>query len=124
MAFSKNVWLGVTVTCQEDVDRIGPDFAGIDHPNKFVSYEPMMWKIRDWKPLGKFGWLYMGALTDGRGHILSTKEEGLACWVLRGEEYAREIGAKIWEKESLKHIAIADGARVFKETPWLKGKEA
>ena len=122
MAFSENVWLGVTVTCQEDVDRIGPDFAGIDHPQKFVSYEPMLGEIRDWGKMGRIGWLYMGARTDGRGRV---KMEPDISWLVSARRAASDCGAKVWEKRSLSYLAAENmvelgGLELRKETPWLE----
>lgn len=117
--FGPEAWLGVTVTSQADVDRIGPDFAAVDHPNKFVSYEPMLGEITDWGKMGRFGWLYMGALTDGRGRNVPLKIENckfeILKWTTQGLIAARERGAKVWCKKSL-------GEGWAKETPWLGGK--
>ena len=123
--FTDNVWLGVTVTNQEDVDRIGPDFAAVDHPNKFVSYEPMLGEIRDWGKLGRFGWLYMGALTDGRGRNVPLKIENckfqIVKWTTQGLVAARERGAKVWAKKNLDAFEFGrEGDQWAKETPWLK----
>lgn len=118
----QNVWLGVTVTCQGDVDRIGPDFAAVDHPNKFVSYEPMLGEILDWGKLGRFGWLYMGALTDGRGRVMrepdfpwfsdAFKESGIPRY--------NRICPSVYMKESLRQCTVPDYLEdLAKETPWL-----
>jgi protein gp37 len=118
--FTSNVWLGVTVTCQEDVDRIGPDFAAVDHPNKFVSYEPMLGEIRDWGKLGKFGWLYAGMRTDGRGRVEPFNPEKARWRLKQALIAARERKAKVWLKDSLGMIID----RLRKETPWTKEGKA
>lgn len=110
--FGPKAWLGVTVTCQEDVDQIGPDFAAVDHPNKFVSYEPMLGEIRDWGKLGGFGWLYMGNLTDGRGKVLESHPNWFIADVIKA---GRKVGARVWTKDT-----ILDPRMRVKETPWLK----
>lgn len=109
--FGPEAWLGVTVTCQADVDRIGPDFAQIQHPNKFVSYEPILGEITDWSKLGPFGWLYTGMLTKGKCNL---SNEEAACFAMDVIAHAHKIGAKVWAKNSL-------GEDWVKQTPWLRG---
>ena len=61
--FPDNLWVGVTVMRASDYHRIDRLLA-IDHPNRFVSFEPLLEPIHMWLPsISQLGWAIIGART-------------------------------------------------------------
>lgn len=59
-----NLWLGVSVTGDDDESRLH-DLAKVDHPNKFVSFEPLLADVTSngWFTLEGIKWVIIGAQT-------------------------------------------------------------
>lgn len=96
----KNVAVGVSVTCQEDVWRIGKlkewaksaGFGGL----LIVSFEPLLGEITD-VDLSGIDWITLGAQT-GRGKDKVVPE---TVWVLALDAYAHNLGIPTFSKNNL-----------------------
>lgn len=116
----KNFWLGSTVTV-ETRDRL--HFCSWMHT--FQSCEPM---LAPWPPAGKPNeesmrnrwmpeWVIFGAETGNRkGKVIPEK-----AWVDNAVQMCRNIGAKVFMKESLRQIMGVDFVQEF---PWEVSKNA
>lgn len=62
--FPPNLWLGVSVTGDGNVDLLN-DLAQVDHPNKFVSFEPLIADVTSsgWFTLEGIKWVIIGQMT-------------------------------------------------------------
>jgi len=62
--YPPNLWLGVSVTGDDDESRLH-DLAKVDHPNKFVSFEPLLADVVDngWFTLEGIKWAIIGCQT-------------------------------------------------------------
>ena len=108
----QNFWLGSTVTV-EMRDKL----HGCGFMHTFQSCEPM---LAPWPPAGKPNenyrswwpeWVVFGAETGNRkGKVIPEK-----AWVDNAVQMCRNIGAKVFMKESLREIMGADFRQEF---PW------
>ena len=59
-----NLWLGVSVDTMASTERL-PQLARVKHPNKFVSFEPLLEDVTwgDWFTLEGIKWVIIGAET-------------------------------------------------------------
>lgn len=59
-----NLWVGVSVTGDDDESRLN-DLAQVDHPNKFVSFEPLLADVvsNGWFTLEGIKWVIIGQQT-------------------------------------------------------------
>ncbi len=109
---NQNFWLGSTVTV-ETRDKL----HGCGFMHTFQSCEPM---LAPWPPAGKPNenyrswwpeWVIFGAETGNRkGKVIPEK-----AWVDNAVQMCRNIGAKVFMKESLREIM---GADFLQEFPW------
>ncbi len=95
-----NVWLGVSVTGNGDIDRL-VYLSGISAKVKFISYEPL---LKDPLPLGwnipkYINWVIMGRLT-GRGNKYNPKKE----WIEKILEDTTINRIPLFLKNNLKSI--------------------
>lgn len=93
-----NMWIGVSVTCEEDLFRIDalrkavlPLFAG---GKLFVSFEPLLGEIRN-PDLSDIDWVIIGAQTGHRPVIPAMD------WVSHLEWWAKQQGIPVFQKNNL-----------------------
>lgn len=117
----ENLWIGVSVTCQEDVQRIYdlnwmmPDTC----KNRFVSFEPLHGPIE--ADLSGIGWVIIGAESGNRkGKIVPENE-----WAYRLVEYARNLEIPVFVKDNFAKAKIHSKEfpreMIKKETPVRPG---
>jgi len=101
--FSKNCWLGVTITKEKDFYNDIIDFLRLDFDYKnikYVSFEPLLSKILSYKLLKYFDWVIIGAETGNRkGKVIPKRE-----WIENIVSYCREQNIPVYLKDSLKGI--------------------
>jgi len=104
--YPKNVWLGVTLTGESDLEK-SLRFATLQRDNiKFISFEPVLDRIEDCYFLFA-DWIIIGGLTPRPVH----KHK----WITDFLELNREIKKPIFLKDNLHY------PKVIKEYPKLKG---
>jgi len=89
--FPENLWVGVSVTCQEDVSRIF-HLRMQSVKVKVVSFEPLLGPIK--AKLRNVDWIIIGGQT--RPTRISEK-----CWVQSLVDQARELGIPVFLKDNL-----------------------
>jgi protein gp37 len=62
-SYPSNVWIGTTLTSQEDLWRLS-ELEQINHPNKFISVEPLLDEIK--LPETDIKWCALGLQTKGK----------------------------------------------------------
>lgn len=97
----KNIWFGVSVTCQEDVWRLASLRAALpENVPKFVSFEPLHGPIEAMN-LSRIKWAIIGSETGNRKGSIPTKGE----WVNGLIEMLDERGIPVFMKDNLaKHL--------------------
>jgi protein gp37 len=91
-----NIWLGVSVTGDDDEGRLH-DLAQVKHPNKFVSFEPLLADVvnNGWFTLEGIKWVIIGAQT-GPG-----AEQPDWNWVADLQHRATGLNIPIFIKDNL-----------------------
>ena len=99
--FHPNCWLGVTITQNNDTFNGIYDFLRRNDSNiKYLSFEPLLENILDYKLIKYFDWVIIGAETGNRkGKVIPKKE-----WVEEIVNYCIDENIPIYLKDSLKNI--------------------
>lgn len=97
-SISRNLWFGVSVTCQEDVWRIDMLRRELPASHKFVSFEPLHGPITT--DLGGIEWVIIGAETGKRKGKITPAEE----WVDQIFTQASQLGIPVFLKDNLKPV--------------------
>jgi len=96
--FPKNCWLGVTITGEENIGKLGRDMLGFTFLNdnkKFISYEPLLNSNVYYRQyISVVDWIIIGGLTPKPVH----RDE----WVENIIKQARFWGKPIFIKDNLK----------------------
>lgn len=96
--FPDNLWLGVSVTGDDDEARLNT-LRDLKHPNKFVSFEPLLAPVTDngWFTLEGIKWVIIGAQTGPGAH--QPKQE----WVAEIENQANGLNIPVFLKNNLNY---------------------
>ncbi|MEM3579265.1 MAG: DUF5131 family protein [Candidatus Bathyarchaeia archaeon] len=92
--YPKNVWLGATVTCDDDwhnIEEIKKRVAGV----RFVSFEPLLGKLPFFVSLKGLDWIIIGKLTGSRKIKLEK------AWVERIVDKAKFNNIPVFMKNNL-----------------------
>lgn len=97
-AYPNNVWVGVTVTRQGQVNPVEGALAGVDAAVRWVSFGPLHGPV-ELARLGLVDLSVVGAerKTARRAAVKPTE----AAWVDRLRVQARSVRAAVWERENL-----------------------
>lgn len=94
-----NAWFGVTVTAQNEKNRITQMVQHITAQKYFITFEPLFGPMGALE-LDKIGWVVIGTETGNRkGKITAQKE-----WVLQIAAQAREKNIPVFMKKGLADI--------------------
>lgn len=111
-----NAWLGVTITSEDDVERIVdmPAYAplyGERNPKKFVSIEPLLSDLPYVPLLTEFDWVIIGAESGNRKDKIVPKKE----WIDNIVEMCKSMKVPVFMKESL--LPIMGEENMLREFP-------
>jgi len=108
-----NAWVGASVTDPASLDRAIQAFAGIAHPHKWLSLEPMLAPLPGLSARTltavSIRWVVIGALAPGR----MTQRE----WVEAVVRACDEVGIPVWLKCNLRPV-VTDRQYLRQEVPW------
>lgn len=94
-AFSRNCWLGVTVTCQADWDRRASYMERLNGENVvYVSFEPLIEAINVGGRPARADWFIIGGMTGPRAKPCP------ASYVDTMVRQARDMGVPVYVKDS------------------------
>jgi protein gp37 len=91
-----NAWMGVTVTCKNDLWRIKSLKENIKCKNYHITFEPLFEDLGD-IDLSGIRWIVIGTETGNCKGKIDTKKQ----WVNNLVKVARRYGCKIFYKEEL-----------------------
>lgn len=91
-----NAWMGVTVTCKNDLWRIKSLKENIKCKNYHITFEPLFEDLGD-IDLSGIRWIVIGTETGNCKGKIDTKKQ----WVKNLVKVARRYGCKIFYKEEL-----------------------
>ena len=91
-----NAWMGVTVTCKNDLWRIKSLKENIKCKNYHITFEPLFEDLGD-IDLSDIRWIVIGTETGNCKGKIDTKKQ----WVNNLVKVARRYGCKIFYKEEL-----------------------
>lgn len=91
--FPDNVWVGTTVTSQEEANRNIPEIKKVKAKVKFVSFEPLLEEIA--QNLKGIDWAIIGKLTGSKRIKLSP------AWVVTTKALARAWSIPVFLKNNL-----------------------
>jgi len=91
-----NAWMGVTVTCKNDLWRIKSLKENIKCKNYHITFEPLFEDLGD-IDLSDIRWIVIGTETGNCKGRIDTKKQ----WVNNLVKVARRYGCKIFYKEEL-----------------------
>lgn len=91
-----NAWMGVTVTCKNDLWRIKSLKENIKCKNYHITFEPLFEDLGD-IDLSGIRWVVIGTETGNCKGKIDTKKQ----WVNNLVKVARRYGCKIFYKEEL-----------------------
>jgi protein gp37 len=91
-----NAWMGVTVTCKNDLWRIKSLKENIKCKNYHITFEPLFEDLGD-IDLSDIRWIVIGTETGNCKGKIDTKKQ----WVNDLVKVARRYGCKIFYKEEL-----------------------
>jgi protein gp37 len=104
----QNLWLGVSVTCQEDAWRIEELKRVLPVSHKFVSFEPLHGPITAADP-GGIEWVIVGAETGNRKSKILPELE----WIIDLVESAEKADVPVFLKDNLpEEIGSALGSHI------------
>ncbi|MGL5721185.1 MAG: DUF5131 family protein [Brevinema sp.] len=104
------VWMGVTVTLANDVERITQMTQHIVAPHYFITFEPLFGDVGE-LPLEKIGWVVIGTETGNRkGKITAEKP-----WIMNIVAQAKAKHIPVFMKKSL--YPIVGEADMLQELP-------
>lgn len=104
-----NAWMGVTITCKDDLWRIKALKENIKCKNYHITFEPLFEDLGD-IDLSDIKWIVIGTETGNcKGKIDAKKQ-----WVENLVKAARKYGCKIFFKEELAY-KIMNGENVIQE---------
>ena len=95
-SFDDNAWMGVTVTCKNDLWRIKSLKENIKCKNYHITFEPLFEDLGD-IDLSGIRWIVIGTETGNCKGKIDTKKQ----WVNDLVKVARRYGCKIFYKEEL-----------------------
>jgi protein gp37 len=101
-----NVWMGVTVTHQNDVHRVDEMLNNIKCSHYFITFEPLFGEIVDIN-LDKIGWIVIGTETGNRKGKVVTKEQWARSLSIKGSEK----GIPVFMKAKMGEILPAEEVR-------------
>ncbi len=104
-----NAWMGVTVTCKDDLWRIKALKENIKCKNYHITFEPLFEDLGD-IDLSDIQWIVIGTETGNCKGKIDTKRQ----WVENLVKVARKYGCKIFFKEELSY-KIMNGENVIQE---------
>lgn len=105
-----NLWIGVSVTSNQDLWRLVELRLALPYTKKFVSFEPLMGRLHpDFLSLDEIGWIIIGSETGNRkGKVVPQWS-----WISELIEKGRHNGVPVYVKdnvnwESTKHDRIQE----------------
>ena len=104
-----NAWMGVTITCKDDLWRIKALKENIKCKNYHITFEPLFEDLGD-IDLSDIKWIVIGTETGNCKGKIDTKRQ----WVENLVKAARKYGCKIFFKEELAY-KIMNGENVIQE---------
>jgi len=104
--FPENCWVGVTATTARGFGNALQYMPDVKSEVKFVSFEPLLERIRVTERLDDFQWLIIGQQTP-----VSKKTEPKIEWVREIVEAADKAGVKVFLKNNLKPLLTSQGSQ-------------
>lgn len=98
-AMPNNVWLGVSITGNDDQLKKGFDLFNSEAKIRFISFEPLLQPIKILDELWNFDWIIIGALT-GHGKKYQPEKEWIQEIVLE----CRDYNIPVFLKDNLREI--------------------
>lgn len=94
-----SVWIGVTITANNETKRIGAMLENIKAENYFIAFEPLFGDLGEMN-LDGIGWIVIGTETGNRrGKIVAQKD-----WIMNIVRQAKMKQIPVFMKETLLNI--------------------